>query len=104
MSALIAAFGFIIRFWITIILLHLFVYLPMLTRTLRISHALPTPAATAPSTAAATPTAPAASGKFQHYQCGRRMSNLIYDHHSVCFVCMGFDGTWHCCGEWFFYF
>ena len=107
-------------FWITIILLHLLVYLPLLTRTVRILHALPTPAATAPSTTvAATPTAPAAappatpaatsavpaaSGKFQRYQWGRRMSNQIYDHHSVCFVFIGFDGTWHHCGECFFFF
>ena len=31
----------------------------------------------------------AASGKFRHCQCGRRMSSLSYDHHSFCSFCRG---------------
>ena len=58
----------------------------------------PTTAAVTPTDPAAVPTAtsaaPAASGKFQRYQCGRRMSNLFYDHHSVCSLFMG-CWNWH---------
>ena len=73
------------------------------------SHTLPTPSAAPFSTAAAaTPTAfaaaPAASWKFQRYQCGRRMSNLFYDDHSVCSLFMGFVGTGIYCELLFFLF
>ena len=58
------------------------------------SHMLPTPAATMPpTTAAATPAAPAVSGKFQCCQYGRRISSLSYDHHSVCSLYRGFECT-----------
>ena len=63
------------------------------------SHALHTPVVppttTMPTAPAAATPAPAASGKFQRYQRGRTMSNLFYDHHSVCSLFMGFVGTWH---------
>ena len=40
----------------------------------------------------ATPTA-TSSGKIHCCPCGRRMSSLSYDHHSICSFCGGFDCT-----------
>ena len=111
-------FGFIIHFWIYYSFLdydHSFASVCEFTEADQDhenSHVLPTPAApptaaatsTAPAAAmpavpAATSAAPAASGKFQCCQCGRRMSNLFYDHHSVCSLFMGFVGTGIHCEE-----
>ena len=99
-AIIIAVFGFIIRLWITIVILHLFVYvLADADQDRWNSHVLPTPAATTPpptaaampaAPAPAVPAAPAVSGKFRRCQCGRRMSSLSYDHHSVLLFVWGF--------------
>ena len=39
------------------------------------------------------PTAAAASGKIRRCSCGRKMSSLNYDHHSVCSFCRGFESN-----------
>ena len=45
----------------------------------------------APAVSAVPPTAATASWKFRRCSCGKRMSSLNYDHHSVCSFCRGFE-------------
>ena len=50
-------------------------------------------ASSAQTAATAAPTTATSSGKIHLCSCGRRMSSLSYDHHSICSVCRGFDCT-----------
>ena len=43
--------------------------------------------------ATTTPTTVTSLGKIRRCSCGRRMSSLSYDHHSLCSICRGFDCT-----------
>ena len=46
-----------------------------------------------PTVTAAAPTAATPSGKICRCPCGRRLSSLSYEHHSICSFCSGFDST-----------